>query len=422
VRERALAPRRRTALGALLRVLWRGSPLRAARNGSRNPGAAAACRGPGLRREAGPRRPDWTETVLSALRRPRLSRPRARAAAGKAAETEDFSQVPGAHHSRAAVNARRSPRRGDGTRAARSLRRRHRRRCVLESGGRTIWGPRAADPSPPPRPASGAPASAPLFPPGLEAPGSECRRESCLGRGALETPSGSERSPETSGGSARHRHPPRHGELSRGGTAAPSEVRVAGARRAGWLGVPSGPRASPVAARASLLQSPTPPPTPLPPRRPCPSSLGQCRCPRPLPARWARCCCPLPNFSANSRSGASEEAAALRVQTPTLLAQEKAAEAVCSLLGRRAGMGREMEGVCVCVCVCTSSIFWSSCGFTPFQPVALSSTPYIWDLFKCFPTSGQVWGPGWGVEEERKWRGRLACLGIGLKEVSSPNG
>uniref|UniRef100_A0A8C6HLY4 Uncharacterized protein n=1 Tax=Mus spicilegus TaxID=10103 RepID=A0A8C6HLY4_MUSSI len=221
---RALAPRRRTALGALLRVLWRGSPLRATPNGSRNAGAAAACRGPGLRREAGPRRPDWTETVLSALRRPRLSRPRARAAAGKAAETEDFSQVPGAHHSRAAVNARRSPRRGDGTRAARSLRRRHRRRCVLESGGRTIWGPRAADPSPPLRPASGAPASAPLFPPGLEAPGSECRRESCLGRGALETPSGSERSPETSSGSARHRHPPRHGELSRGGTAAPSEL------------------------------------------------------------------------------------------------------------------------------------------------------------------------------------------------------
>uniref|UniRef100_A0A8C8UH02 Uncharacterized protein n=1 Tax=Peromyscus maniculatus bairdii TaxID=230844 RepID=A0A8C8UH02_PERMB len=120
----------------------------------------------------------------------------------------------------------------DGTRAARSVRSRRRRR-VLESWGRTIWGPPAADPSPPPRPASGAPASAPLFPPGLEAPGSECRRESCHGRGAPATPPGPERSPGTTGWSARHRHPPRHGELSRGGTAAPSEVRVAGVRRAG---------------------------------------------------------------------------------------------------------------------------------------------------------------------------------------------
>lgn len=240
----------------------------------------------------GPQRPDWTETVLSALRRPRLSRPRARAAAGKAAETEDFSQVPGAHHSRAAVNARRSPRRGDGTRATRSLRRRRRR--VLESGGRTIWGPPAADPSPPPRPASGAPASAPLFPPGLEAPGSECRRESCLGRGALETPPGPERIPGTSCRSARHRHPPRHGELSRGGTAAPSEVRVAGARRAGWLGVPSGPRASPVAARASLLR----PPSPCSAPSPAPLSLlpRPVSPPAPPPRARGRCCCPLPNF------------------------------------------------------------------------------------------------------------------------------
>lgn len=158
VRERALAPRRRTALGALLRVPLRGSRLRAAPNGSRNAGAAAACRGPGLRREAGPQRPDWTETVLSALRRPRLSRPRARAAAGKAAETEDFSQVSGAHHSRAAVNARPSPRRGDGTRAARSLRRRrHRRRPPPRTGERGAHdlgtpggGPEPSPPAPPP--------------------------------------------------------------------------------------------------------------------------------------------------------------------------------------------------------------------------------------------------------------------------------
>lgn len=179
---------------------------------------------------AGPQRPDWTDTVLSALRRPRLSRPQARAAAGKAAEPEDFSPFPEAHHTSAAVSARRGPRRGDGTRVARSLRSRCR---VLESGGRTIWGPPAADPSPPPRPASGAPASAPLFPPGLEAPGSECRRESCLGRRALATRPGPERRPETTHPGARHRHPPRHGELSRGGTAAPSEVRVVGVRRAG---------------------------------------------------------------------------------------------------------------------------------------------------------------------------------------------
>nr|pir hypothetical 14.3K protein - mouse [Mus musculus]AAB32844.2 orf 5' of fibroblast growth factor receptor 1 FGFR-1 [Mus sp.] len=119
-----------------------------------------------------------------------------------------------------------------GTRAARSLRRRHRRRSVLESGGGTIWGPRAADPSPPPAPPPGHQLRLHCSRPGLEAPGSECRRESCLGRGALETPSGSERSPETSGGSARHRHPPRHGELSRGGTAAPSESQLAKADHA----------------------------------------------------------------------------------------------------------------------------------------------------------------------------------------------
>lgn len=58
VRERALAPRRRTALGALLRVPLRGPRQRVAPNGSRNAGAAAACRGLGLRRELG--RNAWT--------------------------------------------------------------------------------------------------------------------------------------------------------------------------------------------------------------------------------------------------------------------------------------------------------------------------------------------------------------------------
>lgn len=186
----------------------------------------------------------------------------------------------------------------------------HRR--VLESGGRTIWGPPAADPSPPPRPASGTPASAPLFPPGLEAPGSECRRESCLGRGALATPPGPERNPKTTGPSASHRHPPRHGELSRGGTAAPSEVRVTGVRRAGWLGVPSGPRALLAADRASLLRSPTPPQLHSLPGAPVPPPSARVAARSPSP-RGARCCCPLPNFSANSRSGAGEAAAALRV-------------------------------------------------------------------------------------------------------------
>lgn len=99
---------------------------------------------------AGPQRLDWTETLLSALRRPRLSWTGARAAAGKAAETQDFSPVPGAHHTSAAVNARRSPQRGDGTRAARSVRRRRR---VLESGGAQDLGTPGGgpEPSPPPR-------------------------------------------------------------------------------------------------------------------------------------------------------------------------------------------------------------------------------------------------------------------------------
>lgn len=77
----------------------------------------------------------------------------------------------------------------------------------------------------------------------------------------------------------------------------------------------------------------------------------------------------------------------------------------------------------VSVCVIHSISFGPLVKISPpIQPVALGATPHIWDLFKCFSTSGQVWGPGWGLEKERKWRGRLACLGIGLKEVSSPNG
>lgn len=59
----------------------------------------------------------------------------------------------------------------------------------LERGATGSGDPgRRTEPSP--RPASGAPASAPLFPPGLEAPGAERHRESGAGRGALAAPSG----------------------------------------------------------------------------------------------------------------------------------------------------------------------------------------------------------------------------------------
>lgn len=136
VREQALAPRRRTALGALLRVPLRGAGQRVAPNGSRNAGAAPACRGPGLRRELG--RNVGTGRRLCLAHCGDLAFPgRERAPQlEKAAETEDFSPVPGAHHTSAAVNARRSPGRGDGSRAARSVR--HSRRGGLESWGRTI--------------------------------------------------------------------------------------------------------------------------------------------------------------------------------------------------------------------------------------------------------------------------------------------
>lgn len=124
----------------------------AAGGAEREPGRWCSRRLPRTRaaQGAGPQRPDWTDTVLSALRRPRLSPPRARAAAGKAAEPEDFSPFPGAHHTSAAVSARRGPPRGDGTRVARSLRSRRR---VLESGGTHDLGTPGGgpEPSPPPR-------------------------------------------------------------------------------------------------------------------------------------------------------------------------------------------------------------------------------------------------------------------------------
>lgn len=141
---------------------------------------------------AGRQRPDGTETPLSALRRPRLLRPRARAAAGKAAETADFSPVGGAPRrapgTKTALGnaAAPGPPQGDGARAARIVRSRRR---VWRGGPQGLETPGGVR-EPSPRPASGAPALAPLFPPGLEAPGAERHRESSAGRGALAAPPG----------------------------------------------------------------------------------------------------------------------------------------------------------------------------------------------------------------------------------------
>lgn len=104
---------------------------------------------------AGRQHPDRTETVVSALRCPRLPWTRARAAAGRAAETEDFSPVRGAprraHHTSAAVGhtAAPGPSHGDGAGSARSVRR---RRWVLERGGTRSGDPgRRTGALPPPR-------------------------------------------------------------------------------------------------------------------------------------------------------------------------------------------------------------------------------------------------------------------------------
>lgn len=155
VRERALAPRRRTALRALLRALVRRPGRRAAASGSPNSGPAAARGGARAVPGAGRQRPDWTETPLSALRRPRLPRPRARAAAGEAAETGDFSPVRGAprraRRPSAAVGhaAAAGPPQGDGAGSARSVRR---RRQVPERGATGSGDPgRRTGALPPPR-------------------------------------------------------------------------------------------------------------------------------------------------------------------------------------------------------------------------------------------------------------------------------
>lgn len=104
---------------------------------------------------AGRQRPDRTETLLSALRRPRLPPPRSLATAGEAEETADFSPVRGAlrraHGTRTAVGhaAAPGPPQGDGARAARSVRRRRRIWRGGPQGLETPGGGR--EPSPPPR-------------------------------------------------------------------------------------------------------------------------------------------------------------------------------------------------------------------------------------------------------------------------------
>uniref|UniRef100_A0A4X1VWE7 Uncharacterized protein n=1 Tax=Sus scrofa TaxID=9823 RepID=A0A4X1VWE7_PIG len=136
------------------------------------------------------------------------------------------------------------------TRSARSLR--AAARC-WRGGPRGLETPGGGR-EPSPRPASGAPASAPLFPPGLEAPSPERHRESSARRGAIAAPPGPERSPGAAGRSRGRGRPPArtsHGGLSRGGIAEPSEVRASA--------VLSGADHSAAMHVASLAQNPSAP-------------------------------------------------------------------------------------------------------------------------------------------------------------------
>lgn len=370
VRERALAPRRRTALRALLRALVRRPGQRAAASGSPNSGPAAARGGARAVPGAGRQRPDWTEIPLSALRRPRLPRPRARAAAGEAAETEDFSPVRGAprraRRPSAAVGhaAAPGPPQGDGAGSARSVRR---RRPVPERGA-TGSGDPGRRTGALPRPASGAPASAPLFPPGLEALSTERHRESSAGRGALAAPRGPERSPGAAGRSwGRGRPPARtsHGGLSRGGTAAPSEVRAAAPADPGRAWRPERPPAleppgcvlpppqpSRVRRLPPLVTRPPPPPDSLPSalRPPFVSPPGSpLASPSAPPPRSRPAAPPAAQLFRQLAPGNWRGGGGSAVSPGRDRAGAKAAAALGFLgLGREGGSGQR-GGVCVCV-------------------------------------------------------------------------
>lgn len=208
------------------------------------------------------------------------------------------------------------PPQGDGARSARSLR--AAARC-WRGGPRGLETPGGGR-EPSPRPASGAPASAPLFPPGLEAPSPERHRESSARRGAIAAPPGPERSPGAAGRSRGRGRPPArtsHGGLSRGGIAEPSEVRASAPPDPGRARRPerppalepagcalSPPQPSRVRRLPPLVTRPPPPPAPSPaPGAPLLSplpSLRSRRLLRPLPALVPLLLLP-PNFSANSR-------------------------------------------------------------------------------------------------------------------------
>ena len=264
------------------------SPVAAARRRSPKSGPAAARGGARAVPRAGRRRPDSPETPLSALRRPRLPRPRARAAAGRAAEPVDFSPVRGAPHraqgTRAAVGhaAAPGPPPGDGVRAARSLR--AAARC-WRGGGHRVWRPRAADGSPPPAPPPGHQLLLHCSRPDWRRRAPSATGSRAPAAGALAAPPGPERSPGAAGRSQGRGLPPArtsHGGLSRGGTAAPGEVRAAAPPdpgRARRPGRPPGAGASRLRALPAAEQSDPAPPSARYPPLSTPGSLPSARRP-----------------------------------------------------------------------------------------------------------------------------------------------
>lgn len=144
---------------------------------------------------AGRQRLGRTETLLSALRRPRLPPPRALATAGKQRRPRTFLRSEGRSAGRTVPGLQSgTPRRRDPAgRWSPGCKKREAPPPRLERGATGSGDPGRRTGALPPRPASGAPASAPLFPPGLKAPGAERPRESSAGRGALAAPPGARR-------------------------------------------------------------------------------------------------------------------------------------------------------------------------------------------------------------------------------------
>lgn len=417
-RERALAPRRRTALGALLRALVRRPRQRRRRAGARTLGRPQRAEEPGLCPALGGN--VRTAPLLCLAHCGDLAFPgRERAPQleeQRRPRTFLCSEGRPAGRTAPVLQSGAPRRRGDGAQSARSVRR---RRPVLERGPQGLETP-GGGPEPSPRPASGAPASAPLFPPGLEAPRTERHWDSSACRRALAAQPGPERSPGAAGRSRGRGRPPArtsHGGLSRGGTAAPSEVRAAAPPDPGRAWRPERPPApeppgcalsapKPSRIRRLPLLATRPPPPPDSPQRSAPPfclpSLRSARvafcAPSPRPSRRSSC---RPTFPPTRAGELARRRRRLRGESGRDRAGAKAAAALGLLgLGRRVGVGSE-ECVRVCVCCIPLHLFLvHSWGLTPIQQVALGGTLKIRGISKSLSTSGRVWGRGW------EWVGR----------------